>query len=723
MFLPTLIQVLGETPPAQTLRLFELVVPLSVVLALASIAWIARDMKRSPSGTPRMQEVADAIKQGSRAYLKRQYKTIIAILLVIGVLIYAAIDIGVYGTLAPYVAASFILGTLMSLVAGYVSMEIATISNLKTAASALQHPYKPLRVAFKGGLALGLSVVALSLAGVAGLYYLYWWITGLHPTQVPLVIMGYGFGASLAALFAQLGGGIYTKAADIGADLVGKVEAGIPEDDPRNPATIADNVGDNVGDCAGRGADLFESISAENIGSMIIGAAAYVLIYQLDLEPLKPYALGFILYPLIARAIGLIATLVGQAAVTPKPGQHPNTSLAKGLVATTLISAVLFYPATIYTLGPSSEYLYVASILGMVAALAIEWLTEYYTEDRYKPTREIAEAANTGPATTVLAGLSVGMRSSFPPIIVVLVALAASYMLGSLYAQQVGIPAHVGGIYGTVVATIGMLALTGIILAMDGYGPIADNANGILEMTGNKEKVGETAELLDAAGNTTKALAKGFAVGSALLAALLLFQAYVDVTRIEVFNLAQPSVIIGLTVGIALPFLFSGQAIKAVSQTASVVINEVRRQLRENPAILNGGAKPDYARVVDIVTLAAQKNMVVPSLATLATPIAVGVVLGPAAAGATLLGTTLAAAALAFFLNTGGGAMDNAKKYYEARGMKRSDQHKATVIGDVIGDPMKDTAGPSLHIVIKLVNNVAIVFAGFFLLYALSIIP
>ena len=710
-------------PPAISVEEFIWTIPISIVLSMIGVAYVAVKMKRLDPGTKQMQEVASAIKTGSRAYLKRQYKTVIAILILIAMIVYAAIDYGVYHTMIPYVAISFTLGTAMSLLAGYISMEVATTSNLKTAAAALKNPLKPLRVAFTGGLALGLSVVALSLAGVAGLFYLYWWLTGLHPTQIPLIMMAYGFGASLAALFAQLGGGIYTKAADIGADIVGKIEAGIPEDDPRNPATIADNVGDNVGDCAGRGADLFESISAENIGSMIIGAAIYLAIIKLNLRPLYPFAFGFLMYPLVARAVGLLATLAGQAVVMPKQRQHPNTSLAKGLILTTILTIALFYPTTVYMLGPYSEFLYAASVTGMIAALAIEYITEYYTEDRYKPVQEIVEDAKTGPATTVLSGLSVGFRSSFLPIITVTVALAIAYALGLQYGQAVGISPHIGGIYGTVTATIGMLALTGIILAMDGYGPIADNANGILEMTGNKDKVGETAELLDAAGNTTKALAKGFAVGSALLAALLLFQAYVDVTHINVFNLAVPSVIVGLMIGVALPFLFSGQAIKAVSHTASAIIEEVRRQFREHPEILEWKAKPDYALVVDIVTLAAQKNMVVPSLIVLATPIIVGLVLGPTAAGATLLGTTLVAAALAFVLNTGGAAMDNSKKYYETKGLKRSDPHKAAVVGDTVGDPMKDTAGPSLHIVIKLVNNVAIVFAEFFLLYSLLLLP
>ncbi|MEM3832611.1 MAG: sodium-translocating pyrophosphatase [Thermoprotei archaeon] len=718
-----------------SIDIYILTIPLSIILALSIALYLLWFISKQSSGTEKMIRINRAIREGAKAYLKRQYKVILAILSLITVIIYLVIDRNIHGEI-PYVSLSFFLGTVSSIVAGYVSMEAATRSNVKVAEAARGSQARPLQLAFYGGLVLGLMVVAMSLIGVTGLFYLYWAFNGWSNLQrIPELIMGYGFGASLAALFMQLGGGIYTKSADIGADLVGKVEIGIPEDDPRNPAVIADNVGDNVGDCAGRGADLFESISAENIGSMIIGAGLYMLTNNMY----------FIFFPIIARAVGLIATIIGALAVRPKEPStklvdgsnivvekekevliKPVSSLRNGLVVSTILVAILFYFVITGMLGLAAIYLYFASLTGLAAALLIELVTEYYTGD-HKPVKDIADAAKTGPATTLLMGLSVGMESTALPVIIVIIALGASYILGANYAAAIGISSHIGGVYGTVTATIGMLSLTGIILAIDGYGPIADNAGGIIEMSGIEEEVGKTAEVLDAAGNTTKALAKGFAMGSAVMASLLLFQAYVDVINLVsgkeyIINLIQPSVIMGLIIGGMIVFLFASLAIRAVGKTASDIIEEVRRQFREIPGLLEGKAEPQYGKCVDITTKSAQKNMVTPSLIILITPIVVGLLLGSESAGAFLIGVTITGTMLAFFMNTGGAAFDNAKKYLERIGLKKSEQHKSAVVGDTVGDPLKDTAGPSIHIVLKLVNNVAIVMGALFVLYALHLL-
>lgn len=714
---------------------FSIVVILSAIVGILVALYLRKYIISLPSGTEKMILVHRAIREGSEAYLKRQYRTVLIISILIALIVYLAIDLNIYAGV-PYIALSFFLGAVFSLLAGWLSMDVATLANVKVAQAARGSQAKPLKIAFYGGLVLGLMVVSMSLLGIVVLFFGYWALFG-KLDKVPELIMGFGFGASLAALFAQLGGGIYTKGADVGADLVGKVEVGIPEDDPRNPATIADNVGDNVGDCAGRGADLFESISAENIGSMIIGASLFLLTRQVY----------FILFPIVARAFGLLATLIGSLFVRPKEPKskdeliNPVASLRNGLIASVLVIAVMFYFIMTYMFGSAGIYLYLAALAGLLAALAIEVITEYYTGE-HAPVKRIAKAAETGPATDIHMGLSVGMESTGLPVVVVAIALIFSYLLGQKFAEvyplevQAGTtfffdPKFLGGVYGTVAATIGMLSLTGIILAMDGYGPIADNAGGIIEMSGIEEEVGKTADVLDAAGNTTKALAKGFAMGSAAMAALLLFQAYLEVIvkalheltgkiiqygQNFVLNLAEPEIIIGLMLGAILPFVFSAFAIRAVGSAAGEIINEVRRQFREKPGILEWKEKPDYARVVDITTRTAQKGMIVPSLLSLILPIVVGVVLGYAAVGGFLLGVTVSGVALAFFMNTGGAAMDNAKKYLERMGRKGTDAHKAAVVGDTVGDPLKDTAGPSIHIVLKLVNNVAIVFGALFVL-------
>ncbi|MEM1983758.1 MAG: sodium-translocating pyrophosphatase [Candidatus Korarchaeum sp.] len=690
--------------------LWEVIIAASTVSGILIALLLRYVIARMNPGNERMVRISQAIRRGSKAYLHRQYKVILSVMIVIGAFVYI-LDLIQNGGI-PYVSASFMLGTIASLLAGYVSMDAATITNTRVAQAARESKERPLVVAYLGGLVLGLMVVSMSLAGVAGMFFLYWWLNGWSGVErIPTLVMGFGFGASLAALFAQLGGGIYTKAADVGADLVGKVEAGIPEDDPRNPAVIADNVGDNVGDCAGRGADLFESISAENIGSMIIGAALYLLTGNIY----------FIFFPLVARAMGIVGTLVGSLFIKPRGGEMPVAAMRRALIASVITTAVLFYFITSW-FGKGHEYLYLASLLGMAAALIIELAIEYYTE-AHRPVLEIVRSTETGPATTILSGLSVGMEAPAIPVISVLAALGASYYLGGVYGQLNGIPAHFAGIYGTVAATIGMLSLTGIILAMDGYGPIADNASGIIEMAGIEEEVGsEVKDILDAAGNTTKSLAKGFAMGSAAMASLLLFQAYVDVVRIEDFNLMQPVTLVGLLAGAILPFFFSSRAIRAVGNTAWEMIREVRRQFREIPGILEGKNEPDYARCVDISTRAAQKEMIVPSLVSLVAPIVVGILLGPVSLGGFQIGVTAAGVMLAFLMNTGGAAWDNAKKYIERSGRKGTEEHKASVIGDTVGDPLKDTAGPSLHVLLKLVNNVSIVMGSAIVLYSLYLL-
>jgi len=719
-------------------------IPISVIVALAVSGYLIHYISKRPSGTQKMIDIHKGIREGSVAYLKRQYKVVLTLLTILAVILYLAIDYP-HNNAIPFVSASFMMGTIASLIAGWVSMDAATRANVKVAQAARKSQSEPLKIAFWGGLVLGLMVVAMSLAGVAGLFFLYLWMAGWDKVlKVPELIMGFGFGASLAALFMQLGGGIYTKSADVGADLVGKVEAGIPEDDPRNPAVIADNVGDNVGDCAGRGADLFESISAENIGSMIIGASLYYVISRVGGIELNP--LYLILFPVVIRAAGLIATIIGALFVRPKePTLHnpssitvtkevrkealinPVASLRNGLIVSTIIIAVLFYFITLGMLGPGAIYIYYSTLVGLAAALVIEVVTEYYTGE-HRPVKSIAEASKTGPATNIHMGMSVGMESTALPVIAVCIALLISYMFGRLYALTIGIDPHVGGVYGTVAATMGMLSLTGIILAMDGYGPIADNAGGIIEMSGIEDEVGPTSDVLDAAGNTTKALAKGFAMGSAAMAALLLFQAYLDVIKFAGFeealiDLARPDVLVGLIIGGMIPYLFSAMAIRAVGRASYDMINEVRRQFREIPGILEWKAKPDYARCVDISTRAAQREMIIPSLISLASPIIIGFLLGPLAVAAFLIGVTVSGLMLAFFLNNGGAAWDNAKKMLERLGLKGTDQHKAAVVGDTVGDPAKDTAGPSIHILLKLVNNVAIVFGALFVLYSLTLIP
>jgi K(+)-stimulated pyrophosphate-energized sodium pump len=639
----------------------------SILVALIIAWWVNKQSK----GTDKMNEIAGYIRTGAYAFLKRQYKTISIIGVIVAVLLWI-----VFGWQTGF---SFILGVASSLVAGFLGMDVATRANVRTANAARKSLNAAIKVSFMGGLVMGLAVMGLSLIGVTSLYMLF---------GNPQLIVGFGFGASLAALFAQLGGGIYTKAADIGADLVGKIEKGIPEDDPRNPAVIADLVGDNVGDCAGRGADLFESMTAENIGAMVLGIAF-----------MHVFGIYGIIFPLLARTVGIYATMIGAFFVSGKEGKNPMNALRKGLFVTAIVAAIAFYPLVMGTLG-NINYYYI-SLIGIVASILIGLITEYYTAKHYRPVRNIAKSSHTGAATNIITGFSIALEASALPVVVICFALLASFMLG--------------GLYGTAVATMGMLATTGIILAMDVFGPITDNAGGIVEMSGLDEKTRYRTDSLDSVGNTTKALTKGYAMGVAALSAFLLFSAYFELAKLTSIDIAKPVVFVGAFLGALLPFLFSSFAIRAVGKAAEDMISEVRRQFREIPGIMKGKAKPDYAKCVDISVKASLREMILPGLLVVAAPIAVGMLLKAEAAGGFLIGATISGILLAMTMNTGGGAWDNAKKHLEAGGHKGTDAHKASIVGDTVGDPFKDTAGPSLHVLVKLLNTLALIFVVLFL--------
>jgi K(+)-stimulated pyrophosphate-energized sodium pump len=684
--------------------LFSLLVSL---LALVVAAYLARDVLAHESGTAEMQRVADAIREGAEAFIRRQYRTIG--LMTVGLAILIG---GLSGVLQSWehslrTTFAFLLGAGCSALSGYIGMFIAIRANVRTAHAARTSLSQALVIALRGGAVSGVTVVALSLLGVGGLYYLYGGLA--EPQKVPFMIVGYGFGASFVALFAQLGGGIYTKAADVGADLVGKVEVGIPEDDPRNPAVIADLVGDNVGDCAGRGADLFESTAAENIGAMILGVALY-----------PAFGLNGIVFPLVARAIGLLASIIGIMTVHGRPGEPPMRSLNRGYYVATALATVGFFVATWHMLG--NLWFFVAGCTGIVTSLLFVYITQYYTEGRFPPVRAIVRSSQTGPATNIITGFAVALECTALPTLVIAAALLVSYYCGvwSGITDAQGQP--IGGLYGTALATMGMLATCGYILAMDTFGPITDNAGGIIEMSGAAETVRQKTDELDAVGNTTKALTKGYAIGSAALAAFLLFSAYMDEVSaltgklFTVVNLANMQVFIGGLLGGMLVFLFSALAIRAVGRAAAYVIAEVRRQFREQPGIMRGERRPEYAQCVDIVTAGALKEMIPPGLLAVGMPVAVGIVLGPEAVAALLMVGTILGILLATAMNNGGGAWDNAKKSIESGlyGGKGSEAHKAAVVGDTVGDPFKDTAGPSLHVLIKLLSTITLVLAALF---------
>jgi K(+)-stimulated pyrophosphate-energized sodium pump len=703
------------------------IVPVSGLVAVAVAAYFAYDVLKSPIGSPEMQKVAGAIYVAAVAFIKRQYRTIGLLALFAAVIVGAVVYVferveGISQTeLALKTAFAFLVGASASMLSGIIGMFVAVKSNLRTAAAAQTSLANALRISLRGGAVSGILVVALSLIGVFAIFVAYGGFT--RPDEAPFTIVGFGFGASFVALFAQLGGGIYTKAADLGADLVGKVEAGIPEDDPRNAAVVADLVGDNVGDCAGRGADLFESTAAENIGAMILGIAIFLA---------TDNAL-WILFPLVVRGFGLIASVIGIFVVRGREEGDPMDSLNVSSYVVTGLSILFMWFTTsqMLTEGGASHWFFYAGVIGILTSQVFVYITRYYTSGNSRPVQEIAEAAKTGPATTIISGTAVGYETTAPSIIAICVALFGSYWCGLQWEAQTGFT-H-GGIYGTAVATMGMLMSAAYILAMDTFGPITDNAAGVATMAKAPHDARERLDKLDAAGNTTKALTKGYAVASAGLAAFLLFSAYLDrVKHLKGIppetpfpvDLAKVEVFIGGLLGAMLVYLFSSLAIRAVGRAGSAIIEEVRRQFREHPGIMDGTEEPDYARVVDITTASALRNMIAPGVLAVAAPIAVGIVLKAEAMAAFLMIGTMAGVILATVLNNGGGAWDNAKKFIELGGLKDAagniigkgtPAHQAAVVGDTVGDPFKDTAGPSLHVLVKLLSTITLVLAPLFI--------
>ena len=703
------------------------IVPVVSVISLAFVIWLAWDVLRRDTGTQQMLEVHRQINEGAVAFLKRQYTTIGILAVVTAVVLGLLIGLfekfpevesyrGNTMKLGILTGVAFLVGAAASALSGIIGMLVAVKSNVRVASAARQGVGPALLVALRGGAVSGFLVVTLSLISVFVMFILY----GQDRLQdAPFLIVGMGFGASFVALFAQLGGGIYTKAADVGADLVGKVEANVPEDDPRNAGVIADLVGDNVGDCAGRGADLFESTVAENIGAMILGVAIFN----------KTQRIEWIFFPLVVRALGVLASMVGLVSVRYRKGEEPMNALFRGYAVAALLSVAAMLVATYSMLGDAWFPLFLAGVVGVLAAVAFVLITMYYTEFRFRPVKEIVEASRTGVATNVISGLAVAFENTAAPVIGISVALLASSFLGMQVAAQLKVQPHEGAIFGTAVATMGMLMTAAFVLAMDTFGPIVDNAGGIVEMSNAPKEVRDGTDALDAAGNTTKALTKGYAIGSAALAAFLLFSAYLDKVKliqqaqglpvISAVDLGKVEVFVGALIGAMLIFLFSSLAIRAVSNVAQDIIKEVRRQFKEIPGLLEGkpGAKADYARCVDITTRGALRAMVVPGVLAVGVPILVGYLLKAEAAAGLLMVGTMSGILMATVMNNGGGAWDNAKKFIEAGalGGKGSEAHKAAVVGDTVGDPFKDTAGPSLHVLIKLLATITLVLAPLFI--------
>jgi K(+)-stimulated pyrophosphate-energized sodium pump len=665
-------------------------VPLSGIIALLVAGFTSSAISRSSTGNQRMQQIAAAIQKGAMAFLTSEYRV-----LVVFVAVVAAI-IGVVGALTqamhPLTAVSFVAGAGCSVAAGFFGMRVATQANVRTAAAAEQGMPQALRVAFSGGSVMGLLVVGLGLVGVSALYLIF----GEEGVRLG-IINGFALGASSIALFARVGGGIYTKAADVGADLVGKVEAGIPEDDPRNPAVIADNVGDNVGDVAGMGADLFESF----VGSIIATMALAIFL------PAAQGSLSLSILPLLIAGVGTLASILGVLIVQRSGGNNPALALRIGTFASGGLT-LLFTAIISFALYNTWVYLG-ATVAGLLAGIAIGLITEYYTSTDYSSVKLIANQSQTGAATNIIAGLAVGMKSTAAPILVIGVATLAAYNIGEQIAGQ--------GVFCIALAAVGMLSITGMTVAVDAYGPIADNAGGIAEMAHLDPKVRQVTDTLDSVGNTTAAIGKGFAIGSAALTALGLFAAYAAAAQLEAVSLTDPNLVVGLFIGGMLPFLFSAWTMEAVGRAAVAMVEEVRRQFRTIPGLMEGTGEPDYTRCVSISTTAALREMILPGVMAVLAPLIIGFLLGKEALGGMLAGSLITGVLMAIFMANAGGAWDNAKKYVEAGnlGGKRSETHKAAVVGDTVGDPFKDTSGPSLNILIKLMSIVALVFAPLFI--------
>lgn len=688
--------------------------PLAGIIGLIFAIYLVLYIMKLDAGTDKMKEIAAAIQEGAMAYLNRQYKTVAIISVILTILIAWAINTDT--------ALAFVLGAVMSAAAGYLGMNISVRSNVRCANAAKEGMKKALDVAFKGGAVTGISVASLALLGVSGLFIIF----GSNIEAVDKIV-GFGFGASLISLFARIGGGIYTKAADVGTDLVGKVEAGIPEDDPRNPGVIADNVGDNVGDCAGMAADLFETYAVTALGAMLIGITV-----------ISTYP-NAVTYPLALGAAAIIASIIGVFFV--KLGKSGNImgAMYNGAIVAGIISLILFYLITQVMMGGDNR-LFISALVGLGVTAAMIIITEYYTATSHTPVRDIASASVTGPGTNIITGLAVGLQSTALPVIVICTGIIISYMVmggGTL------------GLYGIAIAAAAMLSVTGIIIAIDSYGPITDNAGGIAEMAELSKEVRDITDPLDAVGNTTKAVTKGYAIGSAALGALALYAAYsseinkllarspelineLPVIMVQgkpelVLKLSDPMVLIGLLIGGMIPFLFASFLMGAVGKAATTIVTEIRRQFREIKGIMEGKAKPDYGRCVDIVTIAAQKEMIIPGLLAVLSPLLVGFIFGPVALGGLLIGVIISGLLLALMMTTGGAAWDNAKKYIELGNLggkrlpdgSKNPTHAAAVVGDTVGDPTKDTAGPAINPLIKVMNIVAILFAALILKYSL----
>ncbi len=742
------------------------IIPSAGFAAIIFALWLAWDVLRRPTGTEAMQEISGMIFEGAMAFLRRQYRTIAIMAVLTGVAIFVIVggvsegvkeivrgeggEISFGDTVtgrweeALLTGIAFIVGAGASALAGFVGMYISVRSNVRAAAAAQESLKDAITVSLRGGAVSGFLVTAMSLLGVSGIFFVYSRLLGNPAEIAPFLIVGFGFGASFVALFAQLGGGIYTKAADMGADLVGKVEAGIPEDDPRNAAVVADLVGDNVGDCAGRGADLFESMSAENIGAMILGVAIYAVTGDIE----------WILFPLVLRSFGILATMAGLVSVpffaTREP-KNPMQPLNGGYYVVSVLSVVGLFIATKVMMGDAWYWFFLCGLVGIGTGISFVYITQYYTSGGWRPVQDIAEASKTGPATNIVIGTAVGFETTAATAISIGLALVLSFWLGSR-ADIAGVPGFSTGVFGTAVATMGMLMSAAYILAMDTFGPITDNAGGINEMAGAPPEARDITDNLDAVGNTTKALTKGYAVASAGLAAFLLFSAYLDKVKERLglplteqlpIDLSNVDVFVGALLGVMLVFLFSSLAIRAVGRAAGTIIEEVREQFRSDPGIMEGTSRPNYGRAVDITARAALREMVAPGVLAVGMPVVVGLIFrfaretqmevagvpisdpsGWLAVAGLLMVGTIGGIILATFLNNGGGAWDNAKKFIEAGQLhdetgavigKGTDTHAAAVVGDTVGDPFKDTAGPSLHVLVKLLSTITLVLAPLFI--------